>query len=145
MILIDYYFYRTGIKGSSELLKLKTILFPWSHPTDIMHLFFENVAPQMFAHWSGKFFNNPLSYNDYELSRSQWEAIGTKIEKIKKDMPTDIKRPSCNIFKYHNGYKAVKWRNWIILFSLPLLEAYLNKKYLVKSKYIFNILTNQIK
>ena len=71
MNLIDYYFYRTGIKGSSELLKLKTILFPWSHPTDIMHLFFETVAPQMFAHWNGKFFNNPLSYNDYELSRSQ--------------------------------------------------------------------------
>jgi len=39
----------------------------------------------------GKFFNNPLSYNDYELSRSQWEAISTKIEKIKRDMPTDIR------------------------------------------------------
>ena len=71
MNLIDYYFYYTGIKGSSELLKLKTILFPWSFPTDIMHLFFKNVAPQMFKHWSGKFFNNLLSYNDYELSKSQ--------------------------------------------------------------------------
>ncbi|GET62641.1 hypothetical protein GLOIN_2v1644898 [Rhizophagus irregularis DAOM 181602=DAOM 197198] len=46
----------TGIKGSSELLKLQTLLFPWSFPTDIMHLFFENVAPSMYAHWSGKFF-----------------------------------------------------------------------------------------
>ena len=111
-----------------------------------MHLFFENVAPQMFAHWSGKFFNNVSSYNDYELSRSQWETIGTKMEKIKREMPTDIGRPPRDIFKYHNGYKAVEWRNWIILFSLPLLEAYLDKRYLAKKVNIFlNILTNQIK
>ena len=39
-----------GIKGLSELYKLKTILYPWSFPTDIMHLFFENVTPQMYAY-----------------------------------------------------------------------------------------------
>ena len=126
--------YCTGIKGSSELLKLKTILFPWSFPTDIMHLFFENVAPQMYAHWSGKFFNNLLLTNDYELSKSQWEGIGVQMEKIKKDMPVEIGRPPRDIFKYHNSYKAVEWRNWIILFSLPLLKAYLDRRYLVKSK-----------
>ena len=100
-----------------------------------MHLFFENVAPQMFAHWSGKFFN--LLSNDYELSKSQWESIGIQMEKIKKDMPIDIGRPPRDIFKYHNGYKAVEWRNWIILFSLPLLKAYLDKRYL-KLTNLFN-------
>jgi hypothetical protein len=128
--------YYTGIKGSSELLKLKTMLFPWSFPTDIMHLFFENVAPQMFAHWSGKFFNKNLLFsNDYELSKSQWESIGVQMEKIKKDMPIEIGRPPHDIFKYHNGYKAVEWRNWIILFSLPLLKVYLDKRYYVKLHY----------
>lgn len=142
MNLIDYYFYCTGIKGSSELLKLKTILFPWSFPTDIMHLFFENVAPQMFAHWNRRFFNNLLSNNDYELSKSEWESIGAQMEKMKQDVPTDIGRPPRDISKYHNGYKAVEWRNWIILFSLPLLGAYLDKRYLAKIKYILNILTH---
>jgi len=47
----------------------------------------------------------------------------------KKDMPAKIGRPPRDIFKYHNGYKAVEWRNWIILFSLPLLKAYLDKRY----------------
>ncbi|GET66787.1 hypothetical protein GLOIN_2v1644898 [Rhizophagus irregularis DAOM 181602=DAOM 197198] len=86
----------TGIKGSSELLKLQTLLFPC----------------------------------DYELSKSQWESIGIQMEKVKKDMPIEIGRPPRDIFKYHNGYKAVEWRNWIILFSLPLLKVYLDKRHL---------------
>jgi hypothetical protein len=118
-----------GIKGLSELYKLKTILYPWSFPTDIMHLFFENVAPQMYAHWTGKFFkDNSISFNDYELSKSQWENIGTQMEKIKKDMPSEIGRPPRDIFKYNNGYKATEWRNWITLFSLPFLKAHLDKR-----------------
>ncbi|RIA86247.1 hypothetical protein C1645_829538 [Glomus cerebriforme] len=42
-------------------------------------------------------------------------------------MPIKIGHPSCDIFKYYNNYKAVEWRNWIILFSLPLLKTYLDK------------------
>ncbi|CAB4401775.1 unnamed protein product [Rhizophagus irregularis] len=52
------------------------------------------------------------------------------MEKIKKDMPNEIERLSQDILKYHNGYKAVEWRNWIILFSLPLLRKYLDKRHL---------------
>ncbi|GET04500.1 hypothetical protein GLOIN_2v1644898 [Rhizophagus clarus] len=47
-------------------------------------------------------------------------------------MPNDIGRPPRDIHKYHNGYKAVEWRNWIILFSLLLLREYLEKRYLSK-------------
>ena len=101
-----------------------------------MHLFFENVAPQMYAHWTGKFFSGESFNNDYELSKLQWESIGAQMEKIKKDMPVEIGRPPRDIFKYHNGYKAVEWRNWIILFSLPLLKAHLDKKYLVKVNFL---------
>jgi hypothetical protein len=94
-----------------------------------MHLFFENVTPQMYAHWTGQYFKGVSFNDDYELSKSQWESIGAKMEIIKKDMPAEIDRPPRDIFKYHNGYKAVEWRNWIILFSLPLLKAYLDKRY----------------
>ncbi|UZO29815.1 uncharacterized protein OCT59_023270 [Rhizophagus irregularis] len=45
-------------------------------------------------------------------------------------MPNEIGHPSQDILKYHNGYKAVEWRNCIILFSLPLLKKYLNKRHL---------------
>ena len=64
------------------------------------------------------------------------------MEKIKKDISIEIRRSSRNIFKYHNGYKAVEWRNWIILFSLPLLKAYLDKRYLVKVESSINTFLN---
>ncbi|UZO03187.1 uncharacterized protein OCT59_023596 [Rhizophagus irregularis] len=95
-----------------------------------MHLFFETMAAQMYAHWTGNFFNNIPMSNDYELSKSQWEIIGAQMEKIKKNMPNEIGRPPRDILKYHNGNKAVEWRNWIILFSLLLLRKYLDKRHL---------------
>jgi hypothetical protein len=102
-----------------------------------MHQFFENVAPQMYIHWTGKYFNGISFNNDYELLKSQWESIGEQMENIKKDMPSEIGRPSRNIFKHHNGYKAVEWRNWIILFSLPFLKAYHDKRYRVKNMFLY--------
>ncbi|PKY61197.1 hypothetical protein RhiirA4_521455 [Rhizophagus irregularis] len=89
------------------------------------------MASQMYAHWTGKFFNNIPISNDYELSKSQWEIIGAQMKKIKKDMPNEIGRPPQDILKYHNSYKAVEWRNWIILFSLLLLRKYLDKRFVV--------------
>ena len=44
---------------------------------------------------------------------------------FKNKIPSNIGRSPRNIFKYHNNFKAVEWRNWITLFSLPLLKQYL--------------------
>src|SRR5437764_1669759 len=87
----------TGIKGSSEILKLRSLKFPWSFPTDIMHLFFENVAPQMYSHWSKNFFKEMYSNDDYVLSKSEWEKIGKQMDSLKNDMPSEIGRPPRDI------------------------------------------------
>ncbi len=103
--------------------------FPWSFPIDIMHLFFENVAPLMFTHWSQKFFKNDINgSNIYEINNNIWEEIGNKMKAISRDMSLDIGRPPRNIYKHHAGFKAVEWRNWITLFSLPLLNGKLDKR-----------------
>src|SRR6266511_682185 len=73
-----------GIKGRSILFDLKSIEFPRSFPIDIMHLFFENVVPQMFKLWSNQFFKednlNNLSF-PFILSKSFWEEIGQIMNK----------------------------------------------------------------
>ncbi|CAI2198777.1 10224_t:CDS:1, partial [Funneliformis geosporum] len=55
------------------------------------------------------------------------EEIENKIKEISKNMPLDIGRLLRNIYKHYTGFKAVEWRNWVTLFSLPLLNEKLDK------------------
>ncbi|PKY35768.1 hypothetical protein RhiirB3_457106 [Rhizophagus irregularis] len=113
----------TGIKGANLLFKLKGIEFPWSFPIDIMHLYFENVAPLMYLHWSGGFFkDNKHDDNSYNLTKKELEYIGNLMKESKKCLPLEIGQAPRDISKYHTGFKAVEWRNWIELFSVPLLK-----------------------
>ncbi|GET66571.1 transposase domain-containing protein [Rhizophagus irregularis DAOM 181602=DAOM 197198] len=127
----ETYIRNCGIKGKSILFELSSIKFPRSFPVDIMHLFFENIAPHMFRHWIGKFYpkNDERNSNNYTISSKTWIEIGEIMEKNRSNMPSDIGRPPRNIIKHSAGFKAVEWANWIILFSLPLLKGRLPQSY----------------
>jgi hypothetical protein len=126
LILTVFNLFNLGIKGRSILFELSSIKFPRSFPVDIMHLFFENVAPQMFKLWSSRFFKDDnLNATPFTISKSSWEAIGVQMQNNKKNMPLGFGRPPRNIFKHHAGYKAEEWANWITLYSVPLLKTYL--------------------
>ena len=58
-----------------------------------MHLFFENIAPHMYLHWSKNFFKDLCSNDNYMLSKSDWERIGNQMVSFKNEMPSDIGRP----------------------------------------------------
>ncbi|CAG8700087.1 3720_t:CDS:1, partial [Cetraspora pellucida] len=47
-----------GIHKQSILFNLNTTNFPNTFPVDIMHLFYENIANYMLAHWMGSFFTD---------------------------------------------------------------------------------------
>lgn len=111
------------------MFELSSIIFPRSFPIDIMHLFFENIAPQMFKLWSSRFFKDDnLNATPFTVSRSSWDTIGILMQNNKKKMPLAFGRPPRNIFKHNAGYKAEEWANWITLYSVPLLKAYLPDK-----------------
>src|SRR6266511_1011364 len=120
-----------GIKRRSILFELKSIEFPRSFPIDIKHLFFENVALQMFKLWSNQFFKednlNNLSF-PFILSKSSWEEIRQIMNKNKKSVLLEFERPPCCIFKHHVEYKAEEWANWITLYSILLLKYYMQNK-----------------
>ena len=72
-----------------------------------MHLFFENVALQMFKLWAGQFFKDDQNISiPFVLSKSSWEEIGIIMQNNRKNMPLDFGRPLRNIFKHNAGYKA---------------------------------------
>lgn len=93
-----------------------------------MHLFFENIAPLIFSLWSNNFFKNEIEKKPYNLSNNEIKEIGEKMVSIKKDMPLDIGKAPRDIAKYYAGFKAVEWKNWIIHFSIPLLDKNLPER-----------------
>ncbi len=108
------------------MFELSSINFPRSFPVDIMHLFFENIAPQMFKLWSAHFFKDDnLNITPFNISKSSWDLIGSLMQNNKKNMPLEFGRPPRNIFKHNAGYKAEEWANWITLYSVPLIKNYL--------------------
>ncbi|GES98992.1 transposase domain-containing protein [Rhizophagus clarus] len=120
-----------GVVGRSVLLDIRSTQFPACFPVDIMHLFYENVAPYMLRHWMGSFFkDSTLNNQPYTLSNKQWSEIGANMDAIKKSIPTEFGRPPRNIFRHYSGYKAEEWASWITLYSLPLLKDQLPSVYL---------------
>ncbi|GET53357.1 transposase domain-containing protein [Rhizophagus irregularis DAOM 181602=DAOM 197198] len=121
----------TGINGRSILFELKSTKFPRSFPVDIMHLFFENISINMFKHWSGTYFKDQsLNNEQYVLNSQVWKQIGQIMHECRKQIPLEFGRSPRNIFKHHNGYKAVEWSDWITVYSIPFLLNKLSAKYL---------------
>lgn len=88
-------------------MELQSIDFPASFSIDIMHALFENIAPHMFRHFNGKFFNNEeLNDTDYKISSDSWNEITKIIEQNRKNMPMGFERPPINILKHHSAFKA---------------------------------------
>jgi hypothetical protein len=53
------------------------------------------------------------------------------MDSLKNEMSSEIGRSPRDIFKHHSGFKAVEWKNWITLFSLPLLRQYFMERYIL--------------
>ncbi|CAI2190682.1 18548_t:CDS:2 [Funneliformis geosporum] len=126
-------YYVIAIELVNKLLRKREIQkeFSTSFPVDIMHGLFENIAPAMLRHWTSTFFKENQENNyDYILSSKIWTEIGNIMEKNKKNKPLDFGRPPINIQRYSASFKAEDWSNWVILYSLPLLQDYLSEIYI---------------
>lgn len=96
-----------------------------------MHLFFENIARDIYKHWRGLFFNdNSENQNEYTVQATTWNQIGQSMRTGRHCIPTIFGRPPRNIMLYSAGYKAEEWSRWISLYSIPLLKGHIKEKYL---------------
>ena len=72
-----------------------------------MHLFFENIAPQMFKLWSAHFFkDDDLNTTPFIIQKTFWNTISILMQNNKKNIPLAFERPSQNILKHNAEYKA---------------------------------------
>jgi hypothetical protein len=93
-----------------------------------MHLFFENIGPNMYKFWSNKFYKINNLEKVYSVSKKDWKEIGRILEQNKNNIPSSIGRVPRNIHKHSAGYKAEEWSNWIMFFSLPLLKGRIEER-----------------
>jgi hypothetical protein len=96
-----------------------------------MHLYYENIAEDMYRHWRGQFFNDTSeNRNEYTISTGSWNNISQLMQNIKRNIPTSYGRPPRHILAHSAGYKAEEWSKWITLYSMPLLKDKIDEKYL---------------
>lgn len=59
-----------GVRGPCCLSQLLSIDIPRSFPPDAMHLWWENVIPDLVKHWRGKFFSDTATAHIIEAGKS---------------------------------------------------------------------------
>jgi Transposase family tnp2/Domain of unknown function (DUF4218) len=129
--------YRTkaGITRSSILLELRSLHFPRSFPADIMHLVLQNIAPTLYKLWNrsklpvDKRTNRHFTPQLYHLDDKFLDTIGAALVGARENIPTYLSHTPRRIDKHHNGYKAAEWEAWVKFFGVPLLDQYLDGKY----------------
>jgi hypothetical protein len=84
-----------------------------------MHLFYENVAPEMARLWHGTAETTNRD-EDFVISGDVW-----------RDIPAIFGRPSRSISRHQDGYRATEWRYWIQLYSLFALNGLQKDSYLI--------------
>ncbi|KAJ7307666.1 hypothetical protein DFH08DRAFT_927436 [Mycena albidolilacea] len=67
--------FHEGINGLPAPQRVGSMDFARSSPWDIMHLFFENIVPNLVKLWSGKFKHLDVGSEDYEIDSDVWDEI----------------------------------------------------------------------
>ncbi|KAJ7188518.1 hypothetical protein C8R46DRAFT_23318 [Mycena filopes] len=90
-----------------------------SYPWDIMHLFFENIIPNLVKLWSGKFKGLDVGDEDYELSAEVWEEIWEETAAATKDIPASFAR---SLAAGPSKFTAEAWCFWFVYMAPALLK-----------------------
>lgn len=118
-----------GINGRSVLARLKSIDLPSSFPYDIMHLFFENLVPNMVRHWTGTFKHLDQGTGAYEIDAKEWATIGVLTEQATKTIPSAFVGTIPNIAEDMNLFKAEAYAFWFQYMAPILLKDTLAPMY----------------
>ncbi|RPB09159.1 hypothetical protein P167DRAFT_470209, partial [Morchella conica CCBAS932] len=115
-----------GIKGPCCLSQLKSIDIPRSFPPDAMHLWWENIIPDLVKHWRGKFSATKkfVQTNDeYNIRPSIWLDISRDMVASANTFPTLFGDPIRNFAEHCHHLKAAEWRTFAFLLAPIYLKG----------------------
>jgi hypothetical protein len=110
-----------GIKGLPVLSLLPSISFPASFPFGLMHLFIENVIPNLVNIWSHALNPSLPDDNNFIIAPGVWKAIAEAGATSGKTIPLSFGSPVPNILTEHSLFTAETWMFWTIFLAPTLL------------------------
>ena len=109
-----------GIKGVPLLSLFGTVTLPSSFPLDFMHLIFENLVPNLVAHYTGNFKGLDAGIEQYIIPPHIWSEI-CKIGAASGDtIPSQFGGRIPNLEKEHSHMTAEAWSFWV-MFIAPIV------------------------
>jgi hypothetical protein len=116
-----------GIKGVPMLSRLGSLSFPKSTPYDFMHLIFENLLPNLVAHWTGNFKGLDDGEEEYELAKTVWQAVGLETAKSGDTIPSAYGGRVPNIQEHKSEMNAERWSFWALYIAPVVLRRRFQK------------------
>ncbi|QRW13660.1 Transposase family Tnp2 protein [Ceratobasidium sp. AG-Ba] len=98
-------------------------------PYDIMHLFFENLVPNMIKHWIGKFKKLDQGTGNYTLHENVWNEIGRLTAEATCTIPAAFVGTLPDIAEDRTLYKAEAYSFWIQYIAPIVLRNRLPEPY----------------
>jgi hypothetical protein len=96
-----------------------------------MHLFFENIIPNLIKFWSGKFKGLDTGREAYEISEEVWEQIWKETADAMRHIPSDFCR---SLASGPGKFTAESWCFWFVYLAPGLLRGrFSDPKYHVHS------------
>lgn len=114
---------RYGVTSVPILGLLPSIDLVKSFPYGMMHLLFENLAPNLVLLWKGIYKNLDSSEDPYVLDEKVWETIGKETIGSIRTTPSSMVRAMPDIFLHATKYTAESWAFWITWLAPYLLEG----------------------
>ncbi len=117
-----------GVKGLPLLAMLSSLTFPHSFPYDFMHLIWENVAKNLLLLWTGNYKGLDTGREDYQLSPTVWEAVGTASDECGDTIPAALGPRTPNVASDKTSWTADSRSMWFLYIGPVLLERRFTKQ-----------------
>jgi hypothetical protein len=144
----------SGIKGLSALSHLPSISFPASFPFGLMHLFFENIIPNLVEIWSHTFDSSLPNDDDFIIAPGVWKDIAEAGASSSKTIPSSFGSAVPNLVTERHMFTAKTWMFWTMFLAPTLLcgrfpkdkyyKHFMDLHRLIKSCLAFELWSTQI-
>jgi len=111
-----------GIKGLPLLSLTGTLVLPLSFPLDYMHLIFENLVPNLVAHYTGNFKGLDAGTEEYIIPAHIWSEICETGSLSGNTIPSQFGTRMPNIDKERSHMTAEAWSFWVMYIAPIILR-----------------------